>query len=198
MATPLSSQNPQPLAERLRGFFGRLGQRLQTKGLGDQPFLRQVHRIERQLAKVLAAALIVVLVVATLELLQTLISLLTGGANHWHGDHLTRFLDQILGLLIALEVLQNLTAYLREHVVQIELVLITALTALARKVIVMPEGMLKTPGELAGLGVAVLALSSAYWLVRQSHSSRSPTRREPTSGFLEQDRLPQPGDAAQG
>jgi hypothetical protein len=103
-----------------------------------------------------------------------------------------------LGLLIALEVLQNLTAYLREHVVQIELVLITALTALARKVIVMPEGMLKTPGELAGLGVAVLALASAYWLVRQSHVSRLPTRREPTSGFLEQDQLPQPGDAAQG
>jgi len=198
MATPFSSQKPQPQGQRLRGFVGRLGQRLQTKGFGDQPFLRQVHRIERQLAKVLAAALIVVLVVATLELLHTLIGLLTGGASHWHGDHLTQFLDQILGLLIALEVLQNLTAYLREHVVQIELVLITALTALARKVIVMPEGMLKTPGELAGLGVAVLALASAYWLVRQSHVSRLPTRREPTSGFPEPDRLPQPGDAAQG
>ena len=198
MATPLSSQKPQPEGQRLRGFAGRLCQRLQTKGLGDQPFLLLVHRIERQLAKVLAAALIVVLVAATFELLYRLVGQLTGGASQWSGDAMTRFLDQILGLLIALEVLQNLTAYLRDQVVQIELVLITALTALARKVIVMPEGMLKTPGELAGLGVAVLALASAYWLVRQSHFSRLPAKREPTSGFPDQDRSPQPGDAGQG
>ena len=177
---------------------GQLSRSLKANGLGDQAFLSQVHRFERLLAKLLAAAMIVVLVVATGELAITLINQLLGGSSHWLGNDMTRFLDQILALLIALEVLQNLTAYLRDHVVQIELVLITALTALARKVIVMPEGMLKTPGELAGLGVAVLALSSAYWLVRQSHSSRSPTRREPTSGFPEPDRSPQPGDAAQG
>ena len=177
---------------------GRLSRSLKANGLGDQAFLSQVHRFERLLAKLLAAAMIVVLVVATGELVITLINQLLGGSSHWLGNDMTRFLDQILALLIALEVLQNLTAYLRDHVVQIELVLITALTALARKVIVMPEGMLKTPGELAGLGVAVLALASAYWLVRQSHVSRLPTRREPASGFPEQDRLPQPGDAAQG
>ena len=177
---------------------GRLSRSLQANGLGDQAFLRQVHRFERLLAKLLAAVLSVVLLVATAELVITLVNQLFGGSSNWLGDDMTRFLDQILALLIALEVLQNLTAYLRDHVIQIELVLITALTALARKVIVMPEGMLKTPGELAGLGVAVLALSSAYWLVRQSHSSRSPTRREPASGFPEPDRSPPPGDAAQG
>ena len=52
------------------------------------------------------------------------------------------WLDPILGdlltVLIALEVLQNITSYLRRHVVQIELVLVTALTAVARKVIVLP------------------------------------------------------------
>lgn len=177
---------------------GRLSHSLKANGLGDPAFLRQVHRFERLLAKLLAAALSVVLLVATAQLVITLVNKLLGGSSNWLGDDMTRFLDQILALLIALEVLQNLTAYLRDHVIQIELVLITALTALARKVIVMPEGMLKTPGELAGLGVAVLALSSAYWLVRQSHTSRSPTKREPASGFPEPDRLPPPGDAAQG
>ena len=176
----------------------RLNRSISATALGDRPFLRQVHRFERQLAKVLATALIVVLIVATAELLFTLGAQLVGGGSHWFGEDMTRFLDQILGLLIALEVLQNLTAYLRDHVVQIELVLITALTALARKVIVMPHEMFKTPGELAGIGIAVLALASAYWLVRHSHISRIPTRREPASGFPEPDRSPQPGDAAQG
>ena len=186
-------QRIRPQGQRAAGRIGSITAQV----LGDGPFLRHVHRFERQLAKVLAAALIVVLFVATAELLITLVAQLFGRGSHWFGEDMTRFLDQILALLIALEVLQNLTAYLRDHVVQIELVLITALTALARKVIVMPEGMLKTPGELAGLGVAVLALASAYWLVRQSHISRTPTRTEPASGSPERDRSPQPGDAGQ-
>jgi len=186
------------ISQHARRITDRLSGSLAANGLGDKRFLGQVHRFERLLAKVLAMALIVVLVVATAELLIHLVAQLFGSSSQWFGEDMLRFLDKILALLIALEVLQNLTAYLRDQVVQIELVLITALTALARKVIVMPEGMLKTPGELAGLGVAVLALSIAYWLVRQSHGSRSPTRREPTSGFPEPDRSPQPGDAAQG
>lgn len=176
------------IGQHARRIRDRLSGSLAANGLGDKRFLGQVHRFERLLAKVLAMALIVVLVVATAELLLNLVAELFGGGSQWFGEDMIRFLDQILALLIALEVLQNLTAYLRDHVVQIELVLITALTALARKVIVMPEGMLKTPGELAGLGVAVLALATAYWLVRQSHLNLSPSRKEPASGFPEPDR----------
>ena len=198
MATPSIGQRLQRVCGALGKAGLRTGRRLNTEALGDRPFLRQVHRFERQLAKVLAGALIVVLVVATAELLINLITQLVGGSSHWFGEEMTRFLDQILALLIALEVLQNLTAYLRHHVIQIELVLITALTALARKVIVMPHEMLKTPAELAGLGVAVLALACAYWLVRHSHVSLIPTRRGPASEFREPDPSPQPGDAARG
>ena len=178
----------QRIRQQARLAGGHLSGSLKANGLGDQAFLVLVHRFERQLAKLLAAALVVVVVVATAELLITLVSQLSGGSSNWFSEDLTRFLDRILALLIALEVLQNLTAYLRDHVIQIELVLITALTALARKVIVMPEAMLKTPGELAGLGVAVLALATAYWLVRQSHLNLSPSRKEPASGFPDPDR----------
>ena len=164
----------------------------------DQRFLGAITRFERSLAKVLSTLLTAVLVVACLQLVLALGFDLFDLRVNWTGEGLIRLLDEVLVLLIALEVLQNLTAYLRDHVVQIELVLITALTALARKVIVMPEGMLKTPGELAGLGVAVLALASAYWLVRQSHLNLSPSRREPASGFPARDRSPQPGDAGPG
>jgi uncharacterized membrane protein (DUF373 family) len=93
-----------------------------------------------------------------------------------------------------LEVLQNLTAYMREHVVQIELVLVTALTAVARKVIVMPPGVQKNPADLIGLGFAVLSLAGAYWLVRQSHVRRLPTRREQARESLDLDLSTQHGD----
>ena len=166
--------------------------------LNDSTFLQVVSRFERSLAKVIAAALLLVLVVATVQLLLFFALDLADLQVNWTGEGLIRLLDEILVILIALEVLQNLTAYLRDHVVQIELVLITALTAVARKVIVMPPGTHKSPGELIGLGIAVLALASSYWLVRQSHFSLDRLKREQATPCPEPDPLPtgDGGDAA--
>ena len=153
----------------------------------DLSFLRAITAFERALAKVLSVVLTAVLVVSALQLLMVLGSDLLDLSVNWTGEGLIRLLDQVLVILIALEVLQNLTAYMREHVVQIELVLVTALTAVARKVIVMPPGVQKNPADLIGLGVAVLSLAGAYWLVRQSHFKRLPSRRERATGSLDPD-----------
>lgn len=163
--------------------------------LSDRSVLRALTSFERALAKVIAMAMVVVLVVATLQLLLLLGSDLFDLQVNWTGEGLIRLLDEVLVILIAVEVLQNLTAYLREHAVQIELVLVTALTAVARKVIVMSPGVEKSPAELIGLGVAVLAISAAYWLVRQTHSSPrrislDGSRTEPTRGFRDRDLSP--------
>ena len=164
----------------------------------DRSFLRVLTGFERALAKVLSLALVVVLIVASAQLVLWLGTDLFDLQVNWTGEGLIRLLDEILVILIALEVLQNLTAYLREHVVQIELVLITALTAVARKVIVMPPGTQKSPGELIGLGAAVLALATACWLVRQTHIIRRPTRTEPTTGSRDPDPLPRRGGDGEG
>jgi len=158
-------------------------------GFSDRAYLRALTSFERVLAKVLSLVLSGVLVVAAIQLLLFLGNDLLDLSVNWTGEGLIRLLDQVLVILIALEVLQNLTAYLREHAVQIELVLVTALTAVARKVIVMPPGVQKNPADLIGLGFAVLSLAAAYWLVRQSHITRLPTRREPTTAFQDPDRL---------
>ena len=155
--------------------------------IGDGNFLRLVGRFERALAKVLSSALTMVVVVATVQLLLLLGQDLFDLQVNWTGDGLIRLLDEILVILIALEVLQNLTAYLREHTVQIELVLVTALTAVARKVIVMQPGVQKNPSELIGLGVSVLSLAAAYWLVRQSHLIRPIARTEPATTSPDRD-----------
>ena len=153
----------------------------------DFSFLRAITTFERALAKVLSIVLTAVLVVSALQLLIFLGSDLLDLSVNWTGEGLIRLLDQVLVILIALEVLQNLTAYMREHVVQIELVLVTALTAVARKVIVMPPGVQKNHADLIGLGAAVLSLAGAYWLVRESHFKRLPSRRERATGSLDPD-----------
>ena len=66
--------------------------------------------------------------------IRVALSLITNEQDsYWLGDGLIRILGDLLTVLIALEVLQNITSYLRRHVVQIDLVLVTALTAVARK-----------------------------------------------------------------
>jgi len=82
--------------------------------------------------------------------------------------------------------------------VQIELVLLTAMTAVARKVIVLPPGAENKPQLLLGLGVAVLALAAAYWLVRNLSLQREPTRTGPARPFQALDPSPPPGGAGAG
>jgi uncharacterized membrane protein (DUF373 family) len=94
---------------------------------------------------------------------------------NWFDGGLIKLLDRLLLIFIALEVLQNVTAYLRDQVVQIELVLLTALTAVARKVIVLPPGTENKAQLMFGFGAIVVGIAAAYWLVlmarRQTLSS---------------------------
>ena len=168
---------------------GRLRSRL-----GDQAVLHLVDRGERVLARVLSAVLLLVLAVATVQLLWAIVQDLINPNHAWLGDPLIALLGDLLNLLIGLEVLQNITAYLRRGVVQIDLVLLTAMTAVGRKVIVLPPGSENKPMLLVGLGVAVLCLAAAYWLVRGAPSPRSNVRQaartEPATPSPEQDRWP--------
>jgi len=130
------------------------------KVFDDKQFLSAIHGYERQLAKLLALLLAVVIGIAALELIvESGVSMIKLQTN-WFDGSLIKLLDRLLLIFIALEVLQNVTAYLRDQVVQIELVLLTALTAVARKVIVLPPGTENKPALMAGFGVIVVGLAA--------------------------------------
>jgi uncharacterized membrane protein (DUF373 family) len=146
----------------------------------DKRFLASIHSYERQLAKLLALLLAAVIGIATIELLVESGLKIAEWQTNWFDGSLIKLLDRLLLIFIALEVLQNVTAYLRDQVVQIELVLLTALTAVARKVIVLPPGTENKPALMAGFGVIVVGLAGAYWLVRLARSQRQPETSEQT------------------
>ncbi len=140
----------------------------------DKRFLSTIHGYERQLAKLLALLLAVVIGFAVFELVfESSIKIAKFQTDLFNGG-LIKLLDRLLLIFIALEVLQNVTAYLRDQVVQIELVLLTAMTAVARKVIVLPPGTENKPQLMAGFGVIVVGLAAAYWLVKRArHNQQS-------------------------
>jgi len=137
----------------------------------ERLFQELIHGFERNLSRVLAALLVVVLVASAVQLSLLTVQILLQPGQDWLGGQLIFLLDRLLLLLIGLEVLQNLTAYLRDHRFQTELVLLTALTAVARKVIVMPPGEHKDPLTLLALGVLILCLAGAYQLLAARRNS---------------------------
>ena len=164
-------------------------------------FLQWVDAGEKQVAILLTAITAVVIAASIVQLtIRVALSLITNEQySYWLGDGLIRILGDLLTVLIALEVLQNITSYLRRHVVQIELVLVTALTAVARKVIVLPKGAEDKPQLLIGLGVSAIALAGAYWLVKRSNEPDarpdSHSSRERAIPFQDQHPSSQPDDA---
>jgi len=153
----------------------------------DATYLELIDRSEQSLAKLLGLVLLVVLVAGTVQLTIGVTAAVLQPDTPWLGSKINAVLGDLLTLLIAVEVLQNVTSYLRRHVVQIELVLLTAMTAVARKVIVLPPGAENKPELLGGLGIAVLALAAAFWLVRSVNIRQPPARTGPAIRSPEQD-----------
>lgn len=137
----------------------------------ERLFQELIHGFERNISRVLAAVLVVVLAASSLQLILLASQILLQPGQDWLDGQLIFLLDRLLLLLIGLEVLQNLTAYLRDHRFQTELVVLTALTAVARKVIVMPPGEHKDPLSLLALAALILCLAGAYQLLQGRRDS---------------------------
>lgn len=75
-------------------------------------------------------------------------------------------------VVIGIELLDTLKAYLRENVIHVEIVILVAVIAIARKVIILdPEfadGIL-----MAGMGVIIIGLGIAYYLIKKANSMNS-------------------------
>jgi uncharacterized membrane protein (DUF373 family) len=164
----------------------------QMDWLSERTYLRVIDQFEQLIARVLGALLVVLIVLASAELVRQLVQSLLQGRSVGEGEALIGFFGELLNILIALELLQNLTAYLQRHAVQIQLVLLTAITAVARKLIVLPGTDASKPMLVVALGVCVVCLAGAYWLIRTINSGDPATRTTPARSFPEQGPWPPP------
>jgi len=69
-----------------------------------------------------------------------------------------------LAVLIAIEIFENITLYLKTDVFPVKLVVATALMAISRKVIIFDFKEI-VPQFLLGTAAVVLALGITYWLI---------------------------------
>jgi uncharacterized membrane protein (DUF373 family) len=138
-----------------------------TSLFGDDVFLEVLHFFERLIAKILSASLIVVIFVSIIDLIKYLYSDLFG--QHpigFFGTTLIEVFGLFLNILIAMELLENISGYLKRNVIQVELVIVTSIIAVARKIIIFDFNKYSEM-QLGALVVATLGLSASYWLLKQ-------------------------------
>jgi uncharacterized membrane protein (DUF373 family) len=88
-------------------------------------------------------------------------------------DELLDLFGFFLLVLIGLELLETIRAYLVEHVVHAEVVVEVALIAITRKVIILNVKDLPSL-TLVGVASIILALTVAYFVLRHGHINKPP------------------------
>lgn len=134
----------------------------------SDPLVCRLHQVIRMVARMLAVLMVLVILwgigdilwVLYQRLLQPPFMLLT------ITDILATF-GAFLAVLIAIEIFQNITLYLRDDVIHVRIVIATALMAIARKVIVFDFKVL-SPEYIWATGAVILALGVTYWLASKA------------------------------
>ncbi|MGB2688160.1 MAG: phosphate-starvation-inducible PsiE family protein [Desulfobacterales bacterium] len=129
----------------------------------------------KKFEKVIIVSLIVMMVfvvlISTIELAVLIIKDIIEPPRYWLGiEQLFEIFGFFLMLLIGVELLETIKAYLSENVVHSEIVLEVALIAISRKVITLD---VKTYEPLTLLGIAALIVSIglAYFFIKKCRSN---------------------------
>ena len=142
-----------------------------SKSSSDENFLHFTESVEVVISKILSLAMIWVILLSVCDLLIFLAKELVNHTDNLLKDTLFVIFGLFLNVLIALEILENITAYLKKHVIQVELVIVTSLIAVSRKIIILDLEK-KTAADLIGLATAIFALSISYLIVRYTNKEK--------------------------
>jgi uncharacterized membrane protein (DUF373 family) len=127
---------------------------------------KAVAIFERVIVCVLIVLLMAVIVVSTIELGRLLYGdLWSRRGRLLDVEEMFALFGFFLLVLIGLELLTTLKTYIREGVVQVEVVLEVALIAIAQKIIILDTSR-AGGATLLGLATMIITLATAFWLMR--------------------------------
>ncbi|MBY5931285.1 MULTISPECIES: phosphate-starvation-inducible PsiE family protein [Halomonas] len=135
----------------------------------EDPLISALHRIIRFGVKILAVLMVFVILWGIIDVVYVLYQQLSSPPILLLevGD-IFRLFGAFMVVLIAIEIFINIRLYLGTDVLPIQLVIATALMAIARKVIVMDFDAV-TPQYVLATAAVVLALGVTHWLVSRKY-----------------------------
>ncbi|MPM53099.1 hypothetical protein SDC9_99863 [bioreactor metagenome] len=139
--------------------------------------LNIIRTIEKTIILILIVFLAAMLTVSVIELgVFFFRTVFMNPIEGWYQpEFLMPMFSMILIVLIGIELLETIKAYLKDDSIHVELVILVAIIALARKIIVI-DYQEASPGKLFGIAGLLLALAGAYFLIKRAGFQRRPGR----------------------
>ena len=132
---------------------------------------RLINKIEKVVVIGLLGLMLIVVIAAAIELVFVTYEAMAQPPRYLLLDinELLRIFGFFLLVLIGLELLSSIKMYIQDDTIHVELVMVVALIAVSRKIIVLDYG--KTDGiTVLGIAALVIALSSGYYLMKHSRA----------------------------
>jgi uncharacterized membrane protein (DUF373 family) len=131
-----------------------------------------VNKFEKWIYASLMLMLMLLLIAAVIDLARFLfITIVLETPWVLESREVIQLLGAFLLVLIGVELLDTIKAYFRENSIHVEIVVLLAIIAVARKVILLdPSGVngIEYGFELMGIGVIVVGLAAGYYLIKKA------------------------------
>lgn len=138
----------------------------------NEPLIAKIYAAVKFLVRVLAVLMLFVILMGVVDVGWTVYQkLMTPPVFILTISDMLASFGAFMAVLIAIEILINITIYLRDDVIHVKIVMATALMAIARKVIILDFGEVE-PSYVYGIGVVVIAMSVGYWLIHKLPAHR--------------------------
>jgi len=129
-----------------------------------------IHQIKKSVVLGLLGLMFLVVIAGAIELVFVVFQAMLEPPRYLLLDigELLRIFGFFLLVLIGMELLATIRMYIEEDTIHVELVMVVALIAVSRKIIVLDYDKADATTVL-GIAALVLALSAGYYLVKRSH-----------------------------
>ncbi|VVB70771.1 Phosphate-starvation-inducible E [uncultured archaeon] len=121
---------------------------------------------------ILTMTMALVTLIAALDLIYTLAIYLIFPPVGLQIKEILSFFGSILLVLIAVELLETFRAFQIDKTINVLMVFLVALIAMARKLLIMEINGYSDSTQLFGLSAVVIALSIGYYLIKKSSSCK--------------------------
>jgi uncharacterized membrane protein (DUF373 family) len=133
-----------------------------------KPVKEVLHFFTRGIILALIVMMMLAVFLSTIDLLFVLIAEIFKAPKYLLGvENLLEIFGFFMMILIGLELLESIRAYLSDESLHVEVVFLVAMIAIARKVIILELKDLE-PLALIGIASIILALSLGYYFVKKA------------------------------
>lgn len=134
---------------------------------------RYLNILQKSIIYFLLIIISILLVVAILDVIIQLYNGITDNSlTEFIKTQFTQLIGLFLTILIGVELLEAVKAFLKEEIVHVEIVVLVAIIAISRKVIVWEISSIGYM-ELIALALMLLALAATYWVIKICYKKQS-------------------------